>query len=146
MAKTGKQVQTDIYNLLRHSPISSMISGAVYRRGYRPRDSRLEDAVVAFTTGTPTEIQQGVVTVNIYVPDIDPYSNGVFVEDGQRTEELERAAADWVDSLSAAISCYRFELQQTIYTEEESDINQHFVVVKLRYDYYGDDNAPIETE
>jgi hypothetical protein len=146
MAKTGKQVQTDIYNLLRHSPISSMISGAVYRRGYRPRDSRLEDAVVAFTTGTPTEIQQGVVTVNIYVPDIDPYSNGVFVEDGQRTEELERAAADWVDSLSAAISCYRFELQQTISTEEESDINQHFVVVKLRYDYYGDDNAPIETE
>lgn len=139
MVKTGKQVQGDIYRLFKGSTLYTMISGDVYRNGYRPRDSRLEDAVVIFTAGLPDQIQTGVVTVNIFVPDIDPYDNGVFVEDGQRTEALEHLAAEWVDSLTTAVSCYKFKLQQTIYTEEEEEINQHFVVVKLGYQYFGND-------
>lgn len=122
--------------MLKDSSFSSMISGKVYRKGYRPRDSRKEDAVVIFTTGLPNQIQTGVVTVNIFVPDIDPYNNGVLVEDGKRTEEVERLAQEWVDSLTTDKSCYKFELQQTIYTEEEPETNQHFVVVKLKYQYY----------
>lgn len=136
MTKTSKQVQGDIYRMLKDSSFSSMISGEVYRQGYRPRDSRKEDAVVIFTTGLTDEIQTGVVTVNIFVPDIDPYNNGIWVEDGKRTEEVERLAQEWIDSLTADKSCYKFELQQTIYTEEEAEINQHFVVVKLKYEYY----------
>lgn len=145
MAKTGKQVQGDIYRLLRDSTLYTQVTGEVYRNGTRPRDSQKEDIVVIFTTGLADEIQEGIVTVNIFCPDIDPYENGVWVEDGQRTEELERLAAAWVDSLSAEVSCYLFDLQQAIYTEEEADINQHFVVVKLHYRYYadGDDYAPI---
>ena len=139
MAKTGKQVQGDIYQLLKGSTLSSMISGDVYRNGYRPRDSRLEDAIVTFTAGLPEQVQTGVVTINIYVPDIDPYENGVFVEDGERTAELERLAQDWVDSITAEVTSYLFKLQQTIYTEEEEEIKQHFVVVKLSYKYFGDD-------
>ena len=84
MAKTSKQVQGDVYRLLKDSTLYSMISGEVYRQGYRPRDSRLEDAVVIFTAGLPDQIQTGVVTVHIYCPDIDPYGNGVLVEDGDR--------------------------------------------------------------
>ena len=53
MAKTGKQVQGDIYRLLRDSSLYLRISGEVYRYGYRPRDSRKEDATVRFTTGLP---------------------------------------------------------------------------------------------
>jgi hypothetical protein len=139
MAKTGKQVQGDVYELLKDSTLFTMISGGVYRGGYRPRDSKLEDAVVIFTAGMSNQIQTGVVTINIFVPDIDPYDNGVLVEDGERTEVIERLAADWVDSLSADISCYRFKLMQTIYTEEEAEINQHFIVVKLGYEYFGGD-------
>ena len=146
MAKTSKQVQGDIYQLLKDSTLYTMISGEVYRQGYRPRDSRKEDAVVIFTTGLPNQIQTGVVTVNIFVPDIDPYDNGVLVENGARTEEIERLAGKWVDGLTTDKSCYKFKLQQTIYTEEEAEINQHFIVVKLKYEYFGDDNAPIKTE
>lgn len=143
MAKTGKQVQGDVYQLLRDSTLYTMISGEVYRNGYRPRDSRLEDAVVTFTAGLPDQIQTGVVTVNIYVPDIDPYQNGVLVEDGERTADLERLAQEWVDSLSAEVSCYKFKLQQTIYTEEDAEIAQHFIVVRLGYEYFGEDDAPL---
>lgn len=136
MAKTGKQIQSDVMALLKSGSLPSLISGKVYRKGYRPRDSKLEDAIVIFTTGLPGQIQTGVVTINIYVPDIPlDDDTGVLVENGQRTEQLERAAAAWVESLTAAVSNYRFKLHQTIYTEEEPDINQHFVVVKLKYEY-----------
>lgn len=140
MAKTSKQVQGDIYQLLKDSTLYTMISGEVYRQGYRPRDSRKEDAVVIFTTGLPNQIQTGVVTVNIFVPDIEPYDNGVWVEDGERTERVERLAQEWVDNLTTEVSCYKFKLQQTIYTEEEAEIKQHFVVVKLKYEYYDGKN------
>lgn len=132
---TAKQVQNDIYQMLRTSTLSSMISGAVYKSGYRPRDSKLEDATVIFTAGTTGDIQRGVVTINIFVPDIDPFENGLLVEDGERTAELEKAAAEWVETLTADKSNYKFRLQQTIYTEAEAEINQHFVVVILQYDY-----------
>lgn len=135
MAKTGKQIQSDVLKLLKIGSLPDLISGKVYRRGYRPRDSKQEDAIVIFTTGLPGQIETGVVTIDIYVPDIDPYQNGVLVENGQRCEQLERAAAEWVESLTTAVSNYRFRLQQTIYTEEEPDINQHFIVIKLKYEY-----------
>ena len=116
-----------------------MITGGVYRNGYRPRDSKMEDIVVSFTAGLTDEVQTGVVTINIFVPDIDPYDNGVWVENGQRIEQLELAAAKWVEGLTAAKSNYLFSLRQTIFSAEEPVINQHFVVVRLGYKYY--DNA-----
>lgn len=143
MAKTSKQVQGDIYRLLRDSTLYTMISGEVYRAGMRPRDSQLEDAVVIFTAGLPSQVQEGVVTVNLFVSDIDPYDNGVFVENSERTEQLEALAQAWADSLTAEVSCYKFRLQQTIYTDEEPEIRQHFVVIKLAYKYFGEDYAPI---
>lgn len=133
---TAKQVQTDVYNMLKDSALSSMISGAVYRAGYRPRDSRAEDAIVTFTAGTVREVEKGVVTVNIFVPDIDPYENGVLVEDGARTDELEQAAAEWVQTLTAEKSDYKFKLSKTIYTEADRDTKQHFIVVILEYEHY----------
>jgi hypothetical protein len=139
MAKTAKQIQTDVYTLLRNSTLARALSGEVYRKGYRPRDSRLEDAVVTFTTGLPDQVQTGVVTINIFVADITPYGNGVYVEDGERTSQVEALAQSWVASLKASISGYRFKLQQTIYTEAEPEINQHFVVIKLVFSYFGGD-------
>lgn len=139
MALTSKQVQGDIYRFLSESTLNTLISGDVYRAGVRPRDSGLEDAVVIFTTGIPGEIETGVVTINIYVPDIDAWENGVLVEDGERTEEVERLANEWVKSLTAEHSDYLFRLQQTIYTEADKELHQHFVVVKLAYRYYGNE-------
>lgn len=136
MARTGKQIQGDIRRLLMDSTLAESISGEVYRSGFRPRDSRKEDAVVTFTAGLPGQIETGVVTVNIFVPDIDPDDNGTWVEDGERTEQLEILAQKWADGLTAGRSCYKFRLQQTINTEAEPEIHQHFVVVKLMYEYF----------
>ena len=77
-----------------------------------------------------------MVTVNIFVPDIDPDANGTWVEDGERTEQVEKLAQAWADSLTAEVSCYKFKLVQTIDTYDEPDIHQHFVVVRLGYSLY----------
>lgn len=133
MNKTASQVQGDILRMLQGSALAGMLSGAVYRAGLRPRGSRLEDAVISFTAGLPGQIQSGVVTVNIFIPDVETTDTGVMVADGDRCEELEYASQRWVDSLTADKSEYLFELAETIYTEAARDMAQHFVVVRLNY-------------
>ena len=50
---------------------------------------------------------------------------------------MEKLAQAWADSLTAEVSCYKFKLAQTIDTFEEPDIHQHFVCIKLKYEYFG---------
>ncbi len=133
--KTGKEIQGDIFALLRDSELSAAVSGEVYRNGYRPRDSRKEDIIVTLTSCDAEQVQSGVVTINIYVPDTDPFNNGLLVEDGARCEQLEKVAAQWVESLTADKSNYLFRLQRAITTAEDWEIHQHFIVIALRFDY-----------
>lgn len=130
---TAHQVQSDIMALLADSKLCAEVSGKVYRNGYRPRDSRQEDIVVTFVTGTPAQVERGAVTLNIFVPDITPYNDGVYVEDGRRTSQIEVIADRWVQSLTAARHNYKFRLLRTISTDNDEAIHQHFVVVQLEY-------------
>lgn len=132
---TAHKVQTDIKALLAGSELCVELSGEVYRQGYRPRDSRLEDIVVTFVAGTPAQVERGAVTLNIFVPDITPYDNGVYVEDGSRTSHIEELADRWVKSLTATRTNYKFNLLRTISTDNDEAIHQHFVVVQLEYQY-----------
>lgn len=132
---TSHKVQSDIIALLEGSELCDAVSGSVYRKGYRPRDSRNEDIVVVFVNGIYGDVEQGAVTLNIYVPDITPYNDGVFVEDGRRTSQIEELASRWVKSLTATKSNYKFSLLRTISTAHDEAIHQHFVVVQLEYDY-----------
>lgn len=131
--KTGHQIQTDVYNLLRGSSFVEGLSGGLYRQGTRPRDSRLEDCIVIFTTADAEQVQEGVVTLNVYVPDIYPYTNGLPVENIARCEELEGLLQEWVDSLTAGVSDYLFKLKSAIHTQRDEDIHQSFVVARLSF-------------
>lgn len=142
MAKTGQQTEDDIYGLVQEVyfplnftlvTIPEIISGTVYKFGMRPKDSQTEDAIVKFVTGLNGQIQEGVFVVNIYVPDFDAYNDGIMRKDITRCTELEVAADAWVKSLTAEKSDYKLELAQTIYTEEEPELHQHFVSVRLKF-------------
>lgn len=132
---TSHKVQSDIIALLKGSELCGAVSGGVYREGYRPRDSRNEDIIVMFVNGIPGQVERGAVTLNIYVPDITPYNDGVYVEDGRRTSHIEELASRWLKSLTANKSNYKFKLLRTISTANDESIHQHFVVVQLEYDY-----------
>nr|WP_129732337.1 hypothetical protein [Parabacteroides goldsteinii] len=131
---TGQQIEDSIYELLKMSSLPHFISGGVYKFGTRPKDSTKEDAVVKFVAGLPGQIHTGVVVVNLYVPDFAPYGDGVLIKDIARCTELEVLADEWVKSLTADKSNFRFWPDQTICTEEAPEINQHFVNVKLKFE------------
>lgn len=133
MTKTGQQIEDDIYELVNESSLPSLISGTVYKFGMRPKDSQTEDAIVKFVTGLDGQIQEGVVVVNIYVPDFDVYEDGIMRKDIIRCTEIEVIAGEWVKTLTAGVSNYKFKLSQTIYTEEEPELKQHFVSVRLKF-------------
>lgn len=133
-AKTGKQIEGDVYGLLRDSPLAAYVNGGVYRSGTRPRDSLKEDIVVGFVSGNAGEdMDEGRVVVNVYIPDIRPYGDGVYVEDGARAEQIEAAAQEWALGLGAGRSDYLFSLAQTVSTYEEPETHERFVSVRLAY-------------
>lgn len=139
MKLTAGQILDDVYTRLRTSYFATQISGIVYKQSSpeskspRPRNSKLEDAIVIFSTGNAEQVQEGTITVNIYVADIKPFNNGVHVENRQRCEEVEILASQWAELLIEESNDFLFDLGGIIYTESENSINQHFIVVKLKY-------------
>ena len=134
MNRTGYQVLTDVYQLLKGSALAEMVSGGVYYAETRPRDSKDEDIVVGYLAGVPADLQQIVVNINIFVPDIDPWSNGVLTPDIARLSAIEQAAAQWAESLTVAATGgkYQVSLYDNIHTGEAMGIGQHYVNVQLR--------------
>lgn len=132
MRKTGKQIEADLFNLIKNSRLANVIRGTVYRNGMRPVKSMMEDAIVTFVTGLEGQFQNGKVNVNIYVPDID---NGgeVYVEDISRTTEIEIEASKVVRKELNPNSEYLFSLFQTIQTFKVDGINQHMVNVPIEF-------------
>lgn len=133
--KTGHDIQHEIYTLLQGSALALSVTGGVYKNGYRPRDSKLEDIVVTFTQSTAAQIQDGVVTVNIYVPDVDPRSDGTWVEDGKRTAELERGLLTWLEGIDRSTTEFRLTPQQPPFTMADETARQHFVTLRIRFRY-----------
>lgn len=134
MNRTGTQVLTDVYGWLRGSALADMVSGGVYYAETRPRDSKLEDIVVGYLAGVPADLQQIVVNINIFVPDIDPWDNGVLTPDIARIAAIETAAAEWANSLTVGTTDgkYQVSLYDNIHSGEAAGIGQHYVNIQLR--------------
>ena len=134
--KTASEIVGDIIALIRDSELAASVSGEIYREGSRPRDSRAEDISVIFTTGEMGQMQDGVVTINVFVPQIAPFDDGVFVPDSARLEEIESFGQRMVDSWTADRSDYRFTQNGTIRSQHNDERRESFVVIRLAYRYY----------
>lgn len=131
MKKTGSQIETDIYKLIKSSVLATAITGKVYRGETRPQDSQLEDCVVIFITALDGKNQMGTVSINVYVA--DSFYGETFVRNSKRCTELEIVCQTFVESLPT--NNYLFSLGNMIQTFDEADINQHFINVKLNFKY-----------
>lgn len=138
MMKTASSVEQDVYTLLTGSALASTVNGAVYRSGYRPAGSGKEDIVVVYTSGDARQIQDGIVTVLIYVPDIEFRKDRRPVKDGARCSQLEAAALTWFGGLNTAQNDYRFTLDRAIQTVPDPDTREHFVSLRLRFRHLTD--------
>ena len=51
MEKTEKQIEKDVFRIVKDSELKNVIGGSFYRAGMRPKNAMTEDVVVKFLTG-----------------------------------------------------------------------------------------------
>jgi hypothetical protein len=132
MKKTGSTFEKEVFLLIRDSPLKESLSGGIYRDGMRPFNSDKEDAVISFLTGIDGQFQKGIVNINIFVPDIE-FGGSNKVKNIARCNQIEELCQGIIPSLKK--EGYRFSLDSLIQTFKAEETSQHFVNVKLRFDY-----------
>lgn len=132
MEKTEKQIEKDVFRIIRNSELKNAIGGTIYREGMRPKNATAEDIVVKFLTGIDGQEQSGIVLVHIYVPDIASVSgDGELVEDITRIGQLQELANQVLSNLEDTE--YLFEKDGTPKSYEAEGVEQHFINVRLHY-------------
>lgn len=132
MEKTEKQIEKDVFRIIRDSELKAVIDGVVYRDGMRPKDAKTEDIVVKFLTGLDGQEQSGIVLVHIYVPNIkSPSGDGELVPNITRIDLLEEKANSLLSSLEDTE--YLFEKDETPRSYPAEGIEQYFINVRLKY-------------
>ncbi|MBF9252485.1 hypothetical protein I2I11_04195 [Pontibacter sp. 172403-2] len=108
--KSGLQMVADVAMLLKVPEITGIISGSIWQH-QRPANSRNEDVVINSLALTNQQLQQGVVNVNIHVPNLKLNLDGATdntMPDLARMYEIEQAIypileACWKDSFHTDI-------------------------------------------
>lgn len=132
MEKTEKQIEKDVFRIIRDSGLKAVIGGCVYRDGMRPKDAKTEDIVIKFLTGLDGQEQSGIVLIHIYVPNIkSPSRDGELVPNITRIDLLEEKANSLLSSLEDTE--YLFEKDETPRSYPADGIEQHFINVRLKY-------------
>ena len=131
MEKTAKQIEKDVFRIMRDSELKNVIGGKFYRAGMRPKNAKTEDVVVKFLTGIDEQEQSGVVLVHVYVPNIQTSNDGELVENITRVDELEELLNTTVANLEDGE--YLFEKDGTPNSFPVEGIEQHFINMRLKY-------------
>ena len=127
--KTDVEIRQDIRAIVADSGIASSISGSV-RIIPRATGSKLEDCVISVLDGDNGQIQDAIVNVNVYVPNIT--SGGDSVENVSRTKPLAKTCEAVLDRGSG--EGFRFHLEkQRILPVNGKD--EHVINNRIRYKY-----------
>jgi len=131
--KTTLSAVDDVYDALKASPLASEITGKIFK-DRRVANGATEDVVINSPTVNAAQLQQGLVNVNIHVPNIIVKQNGVS-DDTQpnhaRLRELALMAAGILkDNVSGDAS---FNLQQIVGPLLDEVAKDHYVNIRLDY-------------
>lgn len=129
-----------VNNLFSHIAIISefksgltKISGGIYKY-QRPMNSDKEDIVINSLPMNNEDIQEGILNVNIYVPNLSIDQNGVIdnsMPDTARLKTLCEIAIQNLKEVWAEDGEYNFELQQeNLY---QDDNNQHYINLRVMF-------------
>lgn len=133
MGRTAGEIRGYFRELLKGSGLIGAVTGGLYFGGTRPRDSRVEDVTVMWSGGVTGEVESGTVTINIAVADMDPYKDGVLVEDIGRTDLLSRLASEWVEKVEGEEMEYLLSQKEPVHTIWDYERGEHLVVVRIDY-------------
>lgn len=131
MEKTAKQIEKDIFRIIKNSGLRDVVTGTFYRAGMRPKNAMAEDVVVKFMTGIDGQEQSGIVLIHVYVTNIAVANDGELVENITRVDELEELLNVIVAELEN--DEYLFEKDGTPHSFPVEGLEQHFINMRLHY-------------
>lgn len=129
MIKTEQEIERDFYTMIKSSELGNEIRGGLYRDGMRPDNSTEEDLIVKLLSGTDEQVQEGVIVINLYVPDIPNGSRKV--KDLQRITELQSCIRSFINDNENTE--YLMSSDGTPKSMLNEDINQHLIVARIKY-------------
>lgn len=129
--KTDEAIKTDVFKVIKKSPLAAAINGKVSKRK-RPHNSKNEDVLISILANSNRQVQVATVNVNIYVADITVDNQPE--EDTVRIEELSQIALNLLDVYWAPDGEFRLSLmEQRVY--ESDGTSEHIINNKLEYKY-----------
>lgn len=123
-----------VFQQLAASAIKTAISGGIYKK--RPLNSRLEDVIINSPTINATQLQEGLVNVNVHVPNLVISVNGVQDHTQPDTLRLQQLVDMAVLSLTDTWQNdgdINFTVQQVSGLIEEAENDSHYVNIRLLY-------------
>lgn len=138
MAKfvTDIEIIEDLFDKLIAGGLGDTITGDIYLKK-RPYGSILEDCVVSFLAGTDGQKQVGLVTCNIFVPNIIvSNNNGYEYEDTKRTKAISLKLNDIIHNglvMQRGRYFWRPNTMVSVFEHEKADEHSHFVHVELAF-------------
>lgn len=131
--KNELEIKTDIYQLLKTSPLASAVSGTISKDG-RDDNATTEDIVISVLSEVPTiQLQEVYVNINIYVRDLKKGTR--FVENSIRLNELCKMSIDFFSKCH--FKGFRVSLEShKVFKVQGSD--EHFINNKVLYQFCND--------
>lgn len=132
MIKTEMQIERDFTAYVKNSELGNAIRGEIYRSEMRPADAKTEDLVIKFLTGLDTQVQTGIIVLNLYVPDIAYGKNGRKVGDKARIAELQTLILSFIADCDSGGE-YLLTSESTPTSYAIDDIEQHIIAVRINF-------------
>lgn len=131
--KTQNEILTDIYKIIKNSPIDAL-NGGIYKKT-RPTNSSLEDCVISLISGINGKfLQDSGLFVKIFYHDIKN-ADSTYSEDSIKGQQMETLLFNLSETLLNT-NGYSFDIQsRETYTEKviEDNIDQHYAVLKINF-------------
>lgn len=130
MIKTQIEIDRYFYSIVKASDLGKAISGTVYRPEMRPDNAKTEDIIVGLLSGIDGQQQDGIVLVNVFVPD-KPGRGGKYEPDYNRIATLQAYKEALITD------CQKGDFYVTRSKETEKAIavenNQHCFTIRLNF-------------
>ena len=137
MMKSESEVEQDFFDALKGTSLILQVKGNLYKHGTRPFDSNKEDVVVKVTTLAASQMQQGVVSILAYCPNVDASEYGRMMPDKARIMKLERLCYDTLFEIKQRIAdgYHDLRLETAISSRYDAEIKQSHVIMKIKFQY-----------
>ena len=123
-----------IYTWLKDKPIKSAISGGLYKHK-RPVNSQKEDLVIVPLTLDADQLQEGIMNVNIHVPNLllgAGTAQDKTQPDHLRLKQLASMAVESLNEVWMEEGQINFSVLTPIMFDEP-EINQHYINIRLSF-------------